>query len=587
MKTVERDPKQFFERPEAVALVVDPAAVFGLLNRSLRLPGDQVALIRGELGDRRVCLPGGTVSADDVSGLLLVRIKPVDVRLDEVTVSSADHFPCEASVGFRVVPVGETGELSSFEQRIMGRQTGVDVAGVSERFEDAVRAGLAAAAEGRGVEALIEPRRRDEVIADVAGPLRAAAFAAGVRIEGSIEVRIDSPLYRQSVRARAESKRLRDEFVTRERLAEARESAQRRRAEHLTGLLDRLRNETERSPGLELSELLRSFADTDRAELYGAVLGTCHGRSQTKWVVVGSGDEILHFDPRSMGEAAKRRTIGAGIGPIRSVQSQVDAAGFRRLFVGAATGVHELGSEGDGDVRTYRAAVCGSVRGGFNAVALVGDVILATHSELGLMRWRRDSDARGAETRPEEARGVATVRGVQVRHGDVFYAVDEEVRRIRADDLEGESTRYTGSGAPITSFTAVEDGVYAGNANGEVLHWPVGTPDRPSLIVQSCRRAIESIVFQEFPGLRRLLYTDASAGVSAKVLDDRLTCRYEAGGQTVLRVEVAYDLIAGTTEMRDRLICWLPGEPGKPHSVAAVGRVTHHSIQDVCLIPGV
>lgn len=585
MKSAERDPKQFFESPDAVALMVAPAAVFGVLNRSLRLPHDVAALIRGDLGERRACPPGGTLTAEGADALLLIRLKPVDVRIEQWTVSSADHFPCVASVGFAVTPVGETGEMSSFEKRVVGRWFGVDVGGVGRYFEEAARSGLAAAAEGRGVEALIEPRRREDVTADVAAAIRPAAFAAGMRVDGPIEVRFDSPLYRQSLRARTESKRLRDDFVLHERLAEARETARRKRAEHLAELLDRMREESHRVPGLVLSDLLKSFAEPDRAELYQALLGTNEVRSATRWVVVGSGDAILHFDPQSMGEPAKRRPMGGDVGPIRSVQSHVDASGFRRLFVGAATGVYELGAEGDGEAKPYRADSNGSVRGGFNAVALLGEVILATHSELGLVRWQRGTHDAGKAIRASETRGAATVRGVQVQYRDVYYAVDNEIVRFSADRLEGDSTRYVGSASSITAFVAAEDGVYAGNADGEILHWPAEAAERPSIIVAGSGRPIESVVIHAFPGLRRLLHTNGSAGVSVRVLGDTLTSRYEAGGQTVLRAEAASDLIVGTTELRDRLICWLPSDTGKPHSIATVGRLTHHSIQDVCLIP--
>lgn len=86
-------------------------------------------------------------------------------------------------------------------------------------------------------------------------------------------------------------------------------------------------------------------------------------------------------------------------------------------------------------------------------------------------------------------------------------------------------------------------------------------------------------------GMGRLFYTDTSLAVFARVVGDSFICRYEAGGQTIRRVEVAPDLIVATNDVRDRIICWNPGEPLKPYGVATVSRLTTHSIQDVCLIP--
>jgi len=89
----------------------------------------------------------------------------------------------------------------------------------------------------------------------------------------------------------------------------------------------------------------------------------------------------------------------------------------------------------------------------------------------------------------------------------------------------------------------------------------------------------------EFAGIKRLFYTDTSLAVFARVLDDQHVCRYEAGGQTLRRVEVAPDILVATNEIRDRIICFDPARADKPPEVVHIARITGHSVQDVCLVP--
>ncbi|MCH7808217.1 MAG: hypothetical protein IIB60_03235 [Planctomycetes bacterium] len=85
-------------------------------------------------------------------------------------------------------------------------------------------------------------------------------------------------------------------------------------------------------------------------------------------------------------------------------------------------------------------------------------------------------------------------------------------------------------------------------------------------------------------GVKRLVFTDTSLHVHAQVMGDSFSCRYEAGGQTLRRVEVAPDLLVATNDLRDRLILWSPGKPDRPRATISVSRLCQRSIQDVCLI---
>ena len=116
------------------------------------------------------------------------------------------------------------------------------------------------------------------------------------------------------------------------------------------------------------------------------------------------------------------------------------------------------------------------------------------------------------------------------------------------------------------------------------MHWSEGD-DAPTQLHSGNNRPVESLHLLDVGGIRRLFFTDTSVAVHARVLGDSFTCRYEAGGQTLRRVEVAPDLVVATNEVRDRLILWSPSAPASPKGIIPIGQQTGHSVQDVCLLP--
>ncbi len=579
------DPKTFFESPEAIALVVNPAGLFGLLTRSYDVPQSQAALVTRKQGDRVVRVSGQEISGDEVAALLLVRTTPLVVRFDDLHATSVDHYRCAASVTVRVSLIPETSELRSFERAIVGSARGVGIDGLREYLRPHLTRSLALMAEGRGVEVLTDPKDDAALATEVADGLKAATFGAGLRIERPIDVQLDSAVYRQVQRARARDRRRREEFATARRIEQATEAAQLEHTRHLAELLEKLRSLANRSPDHELAEVLRTFPEGERGELYAALFGADDARQVTGSVVVGSGRELLFFDPQSFDAPQSTIMMPDTIGPVRSVQIHLDASDEWRLFVGASRGVHEMPADGTGTVITYATDAGDDVKGGVNSVALAGDRIFASHSELGLLHWPRGGERQPSTVMPERTRRAKAVRCVRFFAGAVFFSTDDEINRLPADAIDEEPITFSGSRSLITSICPAVDGLYAGNAVGQILFWPEGDTTQPETLHAGRQRSAESVTLLDFGGLRRLFYTDTSLAVFARVVGDTFTCRYEAGGQTLRRVEVAPDVIIATNDVRDRLIVWTPGQPASPRDVVPIARLTGHSIQDVALIP--
>ena len=215
---------------------------------------------------------------------------------------------------------------------------------------------------------------------------------------------------------------------------------------------------------------------------------------------------------------------------------------------------------------------------------MAGDLVYASHSELGLLCWNRsqpDSCTRCLEDLTRDARAV---RNVHAAGDNVVFSVDDRVVAFKPG-AEDERREYTGSASVIPAALACGPVMFAGIADGQILQWPDGGTTAPRVLHGGSRRAAETVALLVSGGVGRLFYTDTTLAVFARVVGDTFTCRYEAGGQTLRRVEVAPDLIVATNDPRDRLLIWRPNRTGQPVAAIHVARLTTHSVQDVTLVP--
>ena len=330
----------------------------------------------------------------------------------------------------------------------------------------------------------------------------------------------------------------------------------------------------------------RTFSEKQRGELYEALFASEKPASRTKWIVVAAAEELLFFDPADLTAPARRFRIDGSAGQARSVR-KATLDGTDVLLVGASTGVYIWPIDASTPSETLLVAGAPRVRGGFNAAALVGDHVVATHSELGVGQWLVGSAKQSnyGALFASMTQGAKAVRDVEAFDDRLYCSIDD---RIIAWLAASESTQpaniFTGSRSSITALCPTDAGLYAGNSDGDVLLWSAGNDTEPETIHRGARRAAESVWIVESHGVRRLLFTDTSPQVHAKVLGDSFVCHYEAGGQTLRRVEVADDLVVATNDLRDRLILWSPTRPSRPSAVLPIGAMTGRSVQDVALI---
>lgn len=602
------DPKLFFQDATNVALHVAASELFGLLKRSLDLPAQWSALVRRPTGAFAVVPASGTVESADVEDVLFVRVTPIEVEVHEEDLITCDRFQCRARVRLRVCVIPERSELQSFLKAIVGSHRVAQARTLVRYLQPAVRAALAKLAAAHEATDLADGRMAEEVSAALTEALQAPLFASGLTLDSQPSASIESQTLRQVQLSEQEAARRRAEHDAARQVQQALERAQSEHLDHLASLLGRLNELATASPAVELPELLRTFSERQRGELYEALFSGEPDVARTRWIVVAAGPELLFFDPVDLESPCRRLTITGDAGAVRSIQTATDADGHQVLLLGAATGVYRLPidrAEPDLTLRVEgasRGVPTPSVRGGFNAVALVGDRLVASHSELGIHEWRVNEPGPSKPCFASLTQQARAVRGVQFFDGFLYCSIDNRAIRWPADaggtgdswlapvgnrchtEPVSQPHSYTGSTATLTGLCPTPDGLFAGNVDGDILHWPKDGDTKPERIHTGTHRAAESIWLLLSHGVKRLIYSDTSLHVHARVLGDNYTCRYEAGGQTLRRVEVAPDILVATNDLRDRLICWKPGEPGNPRGTISVSRLCGHSVQDVCLV---
>ena len=164
---------------------------------------------------------------------------------------------------------------------------------------------------------------------------------------------------------------------------------------------------------------------------------------------------------------------------MRSIQTARDADSDTVLLLGAATGIYRWPIDGAQPDLTLLVDGARSVRGGFNAATLVGGRVFASHSELGLCEWNLGEPTAVKRRFESMTREAKAVRAVQFLDGDLYCAIDDRVIRWPADDTSDRPTHiYTGSATTITALCPTSSGVFAGNGEGDILHWPVESQRR-------------------------------------------------------------------------------------------------------------
>lgn len=574
------DIDQFERRGDLVAQLVRAEDAFSIMRRRIELPSSCVALAWGESGQPRLAPPGGFVQSDGARELLFVRTSPIELQYHVGGLRSEDGYDFSASVAMSVRIVPERSELESLRRTAMGSANRIDLDRLHRFCEETVRSALSEFASSRSAADLASASTWGAFDAVLDARFKPVGFASGLALGPDPRVTFSSPVYAEARRTEATASLRRQRLEADAALRSAAVEVKKSHLSQLEDVLAKARELADRNDGVGLAALIKTFDPSQRGDLYQAVAAPGADARRTEAVLIVAGDELLWLDPAALDKAVRRQDLSSSIGPLRSVRVRCD--GDRRtILVGAARGVHVVDADG-GPHDTYPYENGATVRGGFNAAAIAGDRLFATHSEIGLVAWRIGRPDDQETCLIDLTDGARAVRDVQLDgDGRLWFSVDRRV--VGWDPDTDEPPTVADVSGEVTALSVGDGYMAAGLADGRVLRWPAFDFDAAEQVRPPGRSRIRSVACMAGGGIPRLLVADGSPHLDLQVVGDAYRGEYRAG--TAVRWGFAADdIIVGVDDNRDRLLTWSINTPHEPAATVSIGRLCGHTIQDVALL---
>jgi len=287
------------------------------------------------------------------------------------------------------------------------------------------------------------------------------------------------------------------------------------------------------------------------------------GDARTHRVLVASGRRVLAFDPKSNVQADQAREIydfsSGTLGGIRSVRVRIHD-GQKYLVAGARGGVYATPLRGPtdpagGKVTEYAFSAALQGRTGVNAIELIGDRLLVTHSECGLISWEFGKP-HVPEQRlfPETTAGASSVRGLTSREGRIYYASEN---RVYAADMNSDHPvplLYSGPTSQVTSVVLQAGRLYAATVDGAIYSWDPEDPHSPTRVLHQ-QAKIYMIRPARIGGVPHLFVGSKDRGVLCRYMEGALDTKYQSGS-LVRWADGAADFCFGVDYDSHQLIIW-------------------------------
>ena len=576
------DLDNFTRSADIVADTALPDELFGFISRQVAVPPGCVALVEPVAGQPYIVPGGGVLGADGMREVTIVRLGPYEFEYAFADFHSSDGFPFTGAVELTVAVVPDRTELLSFKRALLGSAAGgIRVDRLRRHCEDAVQSAVARFTGATPAERLVRPDTWQEFDAIMLDAFKPVGFASGLTVDRDPRLTLKSTAFEESRSAAkaAEIRRQREEEEDRRRRAHA--ASRQEQLASLGEALAKVRDMATASGVVDVGDIIRAFDSDERGALYQGLLALDKPLAATQYILAVAGSALLWFDPAAPGEIARKLKLPKDdIGALRSVRV-VSVQGAPRILVGARNGVHVLDADGAAQ-RTCILRGRSELRGGFNAAAIVGGDVFATHSEVGLMRWRPDAPEAAIACLEHLTDGCHSVRDVQCDDMNrLWFSVDNLL--VTWNPKQDDSERAVAAPAEITALTAADGYAVAGLKNGSIVRWHMDDLKTIETIRAPTGAPVRSVAWLRGGGVPRLLIGDGRTYLDLMVLGDPYHAQYRCMHEMRWGF-AAEDIVVGVNDSRDTFIVWHKNRPEEATAAVPVRRLTGRSIQDVALL---
>jgi|GEM_PF-1312788 len=574
-----RDPRSRLADASLVAIRADGEDWPHGRMKQTPIPESWRALVETRGGTRRMVRAGEDPNPGRDDRLLLVRTRPVSIMLTIADAVSADddgvRGTCELLVGW---PARDD-DLAALRKTLM-TSTELSLERLSREFDKAgAGAALRAFIRERRTEKLLREDQRAGLLDYLKKNLARFCFDAGVELQRVARLDLTSKTFEHSERLRREARGKLERIKSREALEAAAAAATERRLGYLGDVLAKLKSASTGDENMRWSDLLPALNPTERGKLLGNLWRITPNASAATAIVAVSGNECVWLNPTRPKSIDRRVSVPDDLGGLRSIRCASESG---RLLVGAATGIWSLDADSGEVIQKYEVPEAGPQRTGFNAAAVVGDRLYATHSKLGCWSWANE-DASGATAILQPAGGVPkAVRAVAaLGDGRIVFSTDDCVQIY---DHASAALSVLNAADDIIHCLAANDGkLYVGTADGKLLRCEIDYPDHWT-VVQRAIGAIESVCLRRWTDLDEVILPAGSQGVNGVYGDDKIVARLMECDTPIRRAWASDDCVVGLSEGRDRLVVMHSSSSDRSSVEVPLARMTGDSIQDVCIV---
>ena len=299
-------------------------------------------------------------------------------------------------------------------------------------------------------------------------------------------------------------------------------------------------------------------------------------KTRTQRVLVVVGKTILAYDPNDYRTVERPNEVydvsGQHLGSLRSVR--VDRYGGQAVILaGARQGCYVFDpASGTTRVREHAFFTENVHKGGTNSALVIDNRLYAAHSEQGLCWWPLDDPDhlstpvyRELTRHHETTRGVSPYRDpvtgkdmVMFTTGGLLCAFDPY------NPGDAPQRVWRGGGREVTSAVPINDTIYAGNREGQLLQWDARDDEAAPRVVLTEPHALYMLKLAQLNGLPHLVFGSKAYGVTARSTREMgLSTRFEADAP-IRWVDATSDFVFGVSADQRSLYIWNTADPAHP-----------------------
>ena len=488
---------------------------------------------------------------------------------------SSDGHAVRVVFAAAVKALDEPAERRLLEEAFLGAASVVTTGDVAAFFAEAIKSAARRQIALHEAAGILSEGGRAQLCAAVADAGRAVAFGCGIEFLPPFELQADSP----TLRREQEERRL--------------GAAQGERLNRAAAWFKQFQDIRAAAPELGAAKILERMGTLDpaeQAEMLRGLLMSAAGEAAGRPLWVVAGPQLLRIDAAAL-DAARPDSTGSSqtqvftpcdaLGPFRSVQRAV-IDGNAVLLIGAQRGVLVVDPAAPREAIAYADPTITSSLG-FNAAAIAGGRIWATHGEAGLVSWAVGQTDKPASRSSSGGSSSFSPRNLCVIDGNrVVFSSDSRLFERGADEAirQVDNGQNSGAAAAIVAIVAEPNGsLLIVREDGRLCRRQASD----LAICAQARRTGRVSAAGAVPWLGgvRLLVATEEGPVACVGVEDEIVTQYLSGYTALRQTSAAADRVVAVSGDRQRLILWPTWDGRKPAGEIHIAALARHRVADI------